>query len=139
MASTPEALTESGEDFHARTPLAAVEQPAAVVGRRQSEDGTQAALTTHSEARPVCRSHSRRIAGTFAAVQCGPPRPSNGLPAQRNSTWPWRHLDPSERAYERGEWEAANEQQRTFLEAVYEGVAQLVLGQDKKRGEACRR
>jgi hypothetical protein len=58
------------------------------------------------------------------------------LPAQRNLTWPWRHLDPSQRAYEWGEWEAANGQQRTFLEAVYEGVAQLVLGQDKKRGEA---
>ncbi|HEV8419792.1 MAG TPA: hypothetical protein VGR13_00405 [Actinomycetota bacterium] len=47
-----------------------------------------------------------------------------------------RHLESSQSAYERGEWEAANGQQRTFLEAVYEGVARLVLGQDKKRGEA---
>lgn len=47
-----------------------------------------------------------------------------------------RHLESSQSAYERGELEAANGQQRSFLEAVYEGVAQLVLGQDKKRGEA---
>jgi hypothetical protein len=48
----------------------------------------------------------------------------------------FRHLESSQSAYERGEWEAANGQQRSFLEAVYEGVARLVLGQDKKRGEA---
>lgn len=50
-----------------------------------------------------------------------------------------RHFDLAEKAFERGEWESANVQVRSYVEAVFEGVAAIRLRQVLKRGHARKR
>ena len=46
------------------------------------------------------------------------------------------HLDQAEKSFAAGNWEAANGQIRTFLEALFDGVADLRLKSSAKGGEA---
>jgi hypothetical protein len=46
------------------------------------------------------------------------------------------HFDGAESAYAAGQWESSNGQIRSYLDAVFEGVARICLSSNKKSGEA---
>jgi hypothetical protein len=50
-----------------------------------------------------------------------------------------RHFELAEAAFVRGEWESANSQVRSYVEAIFEGVAAVRLRQALKRGHARKR
>jgi hypothetical protein len=50
-----------------------------------------------------------------------------------------RHFELAESAFDRGEWESANAQMRSYLEAIFEGAAKVLLRWELKGGMARKR